>query len=174
MMPHQCLASAESDAWAHAQVHNFALPKSAEAERPQAKAADEGDSAEAAEQVTPSICIAWRFQCFTESLRLSKVDVGCCTGCPGNYTATLSHSCIVDVQAEGSMQQMGIQGRMQEAAQLRVRITAVKVLAASSFLGTLLCGYSVLVHDASSERGHFCNATDGGRGGCAGALQRRL
>lgn len=35
-----------------AQVHNFALPKSMEAELLQAKAPDEGESTEAAEQVT--------------------------------------------------------------------------------------------------------------------------
>lgn len=39
---------------------------------------------------------------------------------------------IAGAQAESNMQQMGIQGRMQEAAQLRVHIAAIKVLAAAS------------------------------------------
>ena len=38
------------------------------------------------------------------------------------------------------MQQVGIQGRMQEAAQLRVRIATVKVPAASSFSEMLCAG----------------------------------
>ena len=40
------------DAWARAQVHNFALPKSMEGELLQARAPDEGDNAEAAEQAS--------------------------------------------------------------------------------------------------------------------------
>lgn len=140
------------DAGAHAQVHNFALPKAMDAELLQAEAPDEGDSIEAAEPVTQdphrSVLTLLQRKPSTEQraygMLIRNVQ---------EITQHSSKTCVIEVQAEGSVQQVRIQGRMQEAVHLRVRIAAVKVLAAPS-IGTCVCANTtMLVHNATCERG---------------------
>ena len=119
-------------------MHNFALPKSMEAELPQADAPDEGDSAEAAERVTQASASLCAYTALQKPL-IKHSACGLLIRYVQEITQHISKTCAIEVQAEGSVQRVGIQGRMQDAAQLRVRIAAVKVLAALSFTQMLLC-----------------------------------